>query len=485
MRRVVATAVAAALLAAPVASAAQPPPPRVGQLKDLSVPDLFPHGCDALTFPRADFETHVAVNTRRPRKMVAAWIEGTGVTIVTAATHDGGRTWHESKVPGLHCTGDTGAVLSGDPWLAYGPGRRVYLVLGTEARGGGGGDPSGSVRYAKVLASHSSDNGDTWSKPKVVADASDFNDKYAVTTDPRRKGHAWIVWTKGRPPTFSMGDLYLSETRNAGETWSQPHRILANTGALYPWGATVRPLPNGDLLCAVMLWNPAGLTQVPLPSRPDFQAVAIRSRDGGRTWSAPVKIADVPVGRIRDPDGGNGSVVRANQGVSLVTAADGTAFAVWWQRGADGAGEVVLSRSRDGGRHWSTPKTVTGATRSAFLPAVATGRRHTVGITYYDLRHDHPGDRRLTTDAWFALSRDQGAHWRTVHMAGPFNMRSAAVVDNQLFIGDYFGLAATPKGFAAVPALARPISRDGRSDVFYAPITVNARRSPRAALNVR
>jgi hypothetical protein len=227
-----------------------------------------------------------------------------------------------------------------------------------------------------------------------------------------------------------------------------------------------------------MLWNPAGLSQIPLPSRPDYRAVAVRSHDGGRTWSAPVTIADVPVGRVRDPDGGAGSTARANQGVALDTAADGTAFAVWWQRGSDGRGEVVLSRSRDGGRHWSAPKAVAGATRSAFLPAVATGRRHTVGVTYYDLRRDRPGDGRLTTDAWFALSRDAGAHWRTAHVAGPFDLRSAADVDGTPFLGDYFGLAATRRGFAAVPALARPISRDGPSDVFYAPIRVKPRRSP-------
>jgi hypothetical protein len=115
---------------------------------------------------------------------------------------------------------------------------------------------------------------------------------------------------------------------------------------------------------------------------------------------------------------------------------------------------------------------VPGATRSAFLPAIATRRRHTVAVTYYDLRRDRPGDGRLTTDLWLALSRDEGGHWRTVHVAGPFDVRSAARVDDLPFLGDYFGLAATPRGFAAVPALARPISRGGPSDVFYAPISV-------------
>lgn len=463
-------AVATALAGAGAAAAAAP---HVGALRNLSVPDLFPHGCGrGETFPRADFETHVAVNRRRPANMIATWIEGTGLTVVTAATHDGGRHWRESRVPGLRCTGDDGANLSGDPWVAFGRGGWAYLVAGTET---GENSAGGEARHVKLVAARSTDGGDHWSRARVVEGAADFNDKYAVTTDPRRYGHAWVVWTKGRPPTYTMGDVYLSETRDAGRTWSAARPILSTIGSpdpQYPWGATVRVLPNGDLLCAVMLWNPAGLTQVPLPTRPDYRAVAIRSRDGGRTWSAPVKIADVPVGRIRDRDGGSGSAVRANQGLWLDTAADGTAYTAWWQRGPDGAGRVVVARSRDGGRRWSAPKLVPGATRSAFLPALATGRRHRVAVTYYDLRRDRPGDGRLTTDAWVAISRDAGAHWRTAHLGGPFDIRSAAVVGGQRFIGDYFGLAATPSGFAAVPALARPISRDGPSDVFYAPIRV-------------
>ena len=36
-----------------------------------------------------------------------------------------------------------------------------------------------------------------------------------------------------------------------------------------------------------------------------------------------------------------------------------------------------------------------------------------------------PGDKALTTDYWFAYSRDDGQHWHERHLAGPFNLRAS------------------------------------------------------------
>src|SRR5947208_1081196 len=79
-----------------------------------------------------------------------------------------------------------------------------------------------------------------------------------------------IVFTKGRPPDYASGDLYLSRTSDGGRTWS-PARLILSTLAspipMYPWGNTLRGLPGGKLLDTVMLWQPAGVTTVPLPQR--------------------------------------------------------------------------------------------------------------------------------------------------------------------------------------------------------------------------
>jgi hypothetical protein len=52
----------------------------------------------------------------------------------------------------------------------------------------------------------------------------------------------------------------------------------------------------------------------------------------------------------------------------------------------------------------------------AFEPAVAVDSPGTVGLTWYDLRNDRPGDSALTTDVWFAHSDDGGASWRQTHV---------------------------------------------------------------------
>src|SRR2546421_1552366 len=141
----------------------------------LSARTLFPHGCgDGPSFPGADFETHVAVNPRDPANVVATWIDGSGITNVVASSQDGGRSWTESTVPGLRCTGDPKTVLSGDPWLSFGPDGILYMAGGTDV---GGSDPANINRFVKVLASRSLDGGGRWSPAGVVQQAGAFNGK--------------------------------------------------------------------------------------------------------------------------------------------------------------------------------------------------------------------------------------------------------------------------------------------------------------------
>jgi hypothetical protein len=76
--------------------------------------------------------------------------------------------------------------------------------------------------------------------------------------------------------------------------------------------------------------------------------VSIRSRDGGRTWSAPVTVAHDPEADDRNP--------------ALGTAADGTLVAAfWWRKSSpDGGATKTVAKigfvySTDEGRSWSKP----------------------------------------------------------------------------------------------------------------------------------
>jgi hypothetical protein len=102
----------------------------------------------------------------------------------------------------------------------------------------------------------------------------------------------------------------------------------------------------------------------------------------------------------------------------------------------------------------------------AFEPSVAVDSHGTVGVTWYDLRNDQPGDDALTADVWFAHSDDWGASWSQTHVAGPTDLRTA---HNR--VGEYQGLAALRgRGFGAIFTLAAPQARDGPTDIFFARI---------------
>jgi hypothetical protein len=114
---------------------------------------------------------------------------------------------------------------------------------------------------------------------------------------------------------------------------------------------------------------------------------------------------------------------------------------------------------------------VSGVTAFAFLPSIAVDAHGTVGVTWYDLRNDRPGDAALTADAWFAYSRDRGATWRQTHLAGPFTIRGLPSSRNGHRLGEYEGLAAIGgRGFAAIFTAPAPLAKDGPTDILFARI---------------
>jgi hypothetical protein len=154
---------------------------------------------------------------------------------------------------------------------------------------------------------------------------------------------------------------------------------------------------------------------------------------------------------------------------SAAAAPDGSVYVAFEDNTSASSGAIGLARSRDGGRTWtSTP--LPGVSAYAFEPSVAVDSHGTVGVTWYDLRHDRRGDAALTADVWFAQSGDRGASWRQAHVAGLTNLRSAPLPAHN-YVGEYQGLAALPgRGFAAIFTLAAPQARNGPTNIFFAQI---------------
>jgi len=196
------------------------------------------------------------------------------------------------------------------------------------------------------------------------------------------------------------------------------------------------------------------------------ELLAARSPDEGRTWLPPVQIGSQPVQTIVDPE--TGAELPQPGFPTAAVARDGTVYAAFEASTSASSGAIGVARSGDAGRTWTTDS-VPGISAFAFEPSIAVDSHGTVGLTWYDLRNDRPGDAVLTTDVWFAQSSDGGASWRQAHLAGPFNLRAAPLGSHGL--GEYQGLAAFGgRGFAAIFTLAAPLARDGPTDIFFAKI---------------
>ena len=136
------------------------------------------------------------------------------------------------------------------------------------------------------------------------------------------------------------------------------------------------------------------------------------SKNGGKTWGAPIKIAPLGTQLLTNPDIPNPTTfdetVRAGDFIPDVAVdhATGAIYMVFADGISTGFNHVKLTKSTDGGKSWSTPKDVTATPTSthSFNQAVEVTSDGTVAVSYYDFRNNDTSTPGLPTDVWLTES---------------------------------------------------------------------------------
>ncbi len=443
-------------------------PPTANAVVRVSTVSPFPSACGGTAgtvYVNAEVEPSLAVDPANPSRLLAMWQQdrwsnGSARGLVSAVSSDGGATWAAQPMAFSRCGGGTPAnggdfERATDPWVAFGPDGTAWAMSLSTTSSPAPGAPSNAM-----LVARSSDGGRTWGNAtRLIADVDPFfNDKNALTADPRDARHAYAVWDRLEGDT--TGPAMFARTVDGGASW-EAARVLYDPGpAAQTVGNVVVVLSDGTLV------NVATRVGTNAAAPRNAAVVALRSTDRGATWGAPITVAALlPVG-AKDPE--TGAIIRDGAILASAAAGPGGTLHVAWQDSRFSGGVrdgIAYSRSVDGGLSWSPPVRVNpdGAV-AAFTPTVAVLADGTVGVAYFDLRDNTPDPATLPTGYWLARSTD-GVTWGEARLAGPFDLASAPNAAG-LFLGDYMGLAA---GGASFLSLFTRTTGDlaNRTDVFY------------------
>lgn len=425
-----------------------------------------PQDANNVNFPNTEPEPFVAVNPVNPFNVVGVyqqdrWSSGAAKAQGTAASSDGGVSWpNHAFVPFSECAGgNPDYERTTDPWVTFDPNGNAYQISLPLSH---------DLEISSVAVSKSTDGGVSWDAPKeLIRDETglNFNDKESITADPTRPGYVYAVWDRGSFPSDRMapiattrsfayrGQPMFSRTTNGGASWSRPIGMASSN--IFTIGNQIVVEPDGTLVDVFAEFRGSGVQ--PSPNQ-FFEAVMI-SKDAGRTWSQPIKISNIYLIPLLDPD--NGLPVRAGDYLPdiAVDRHSGDLYVVWADaRFGDGSYlDVVMSKSTNGGRSWTTPKVVDTAPAgvSAFNSTVEVTADGTVAVLWYDFRENDsaPG---LPTDVFLRHSHDGGATFGGAQkLAGPFDMEAAplsfgAGFFRGYFLGDYQGLASASDDLVAL-----------------------------------
>jgi hypothetical protein len=386
--------------------------------------------------------------------------DGGAAELGWATSADRGVHWRSGTLP----LGDY--VAASDSVVAFDAAHHVWLVSGIGFRG----------RYHEVFVDRSQD-GLKWTGPVVAAgDTTEDHDKEWVGCDngvrsPFR-GRCYLAYVD-----TVHWQLGISTSNDGGLTWSKPlHLQPGVTGSTFS-GPLPVTRPNGDLVVPYSFFAPIN---------GEDRVAAVVSRDGGATFSQPVRIAALSA--ADDIEG-----LRAPALPSATVDGSGKLYVAWQDgrfRSRAGENDVVLSTSTDGTR-WTDPARIPLSTASTYvLPAVAvdpatSGKKAHLAVAYYSM-HLSPGCSTYVPgcyqeiDAWVVESINGGRTWTAARKLNGQSMQIDWLADTTIgaMLGDYVSVSFVHGRPVPVIALASAPSAAGHSEsIFSCRLTSPAPRS--------
>ncbi len=340
---------AAALLATGVAGANSGPPPVSGADPYASCTA----GAPGFSYPSTEVEPFVAVNPANSSNIVGVyqqdrWADGGARGLAASVTLDGGQNWSTVTLPFSSCAGGVAYQRASDPWISFGPDGTAYAagisfdetttrngIAAAVSHDGGStwgdvhtliadknklfddkdsvtADPvhagvayvvwdrlnGGRLNNQPSYFSRTTDYGKTWSKPKRITSNARNQGSIGeiIVVDPRNDT-LYDVYDalrfRGRL-TFATENVMVSH--NQGKTWSRPVIISPDLDL----GVVKAPVTGADLRTGsglpdaaidpktgelYVVWEDSRFSH----GRYDEVALS-RSKNGGRTWSAPIRI---------------------------------------------------------------------------------------------------------------------------------------------------------------------------------------------------
>lgn len=269
-------------------------------------------------------------------------------------------------------------------------------------------------------------------------------------------GRVYVAYTNflsGASGSYKGSPLYIAHSDDHGTTWSRPVRAARTR---YAQGAV--PMVAAD-----------GTVYVVYDQFLKSYFRITRSTDGGDTWGKARIVTSFVTKKI------SGLRTAEDLPSAALDPATGVIHVAWQDARYDD-GDVLYTRSRDGGRTWSTPILVNddaeGGTQ--FTPAIAAANGD-VHVVWYDSR-DSLDLAKLWTVRYAVLLNGGRTFGTNLNLTPtPFDMTYAVDTSRGKFLGDYIGIAATRTRANAVWVDTRFPSvwtdAAGQNDVVTAAVT--------------